>query len=121
MEGVTKLTKGTLISMLDQELVDCDIKGQDQGYQGGLMDNAFQFIKKNKGLTTESNYPYKGVDGTCNTNEEANHAATINGFQVVPANSEDSLQKAVANQPVLVAIDDSGFEFQLYSSGVITL
>ncbi|KAE8678425.1 Senescence-specific cysteine protease SAG39 [Hibiscus syriacus] len=120
MEGVIKLTKGTLISLSEQELVDCDTKGEDQGCQGGLMDDAFQFILKNKGLTTESNYPYKGVDGTCNTNEEANHAATINGFQDVPANSEDALQKAVANQPVSVAIDAGGFDFQFYSSGVFT-
>ncbi|KAK9011494.1 hypothetical protein V6N11_044342 [Hibiscus sabdariffa] len=117
---VTKLTTGTLISLSEQELVDCDTKGQDQGCQGGLMDDAFQFIQQNKGLTTESNYPYNGVDGTCNTNEEANHAATINSFQDVPANSEDALQKAVANQPVLVAIDASGFEFHFYSSGVFT-
>ncbi|KAL4368304.1 hypothetical protein GQ457_05G024670 [Hibiscus cannabinus] len=107
-------------SAVAQELVDCDTKGEDQGCQGGLMDDAFQFIEKNKGLTTESNYPYKGVDGTCNSNEEANHAATINGFQDVPANSEDALQKAVANQPVSVAIDACGFEFQFYSSGVFT-
>ncbi|GMI86751.1 senescence-associated gene 12 [Hibiscus trionum] len=120
MEGVTKLTTGTLISLSEQELVDCDTKGEDQGCQGGLMDDAFQFIQKNKGLTTESNYPYTGVDGTCNANQEANHAATINGFQDVPANSEDALQKAVANQPVSVAIDASGFEFQFYSGGVFT-
>ncbi|GMI86763.1 senescence-associated gene 12 [Hibiscus trionum] len=120
MEGVTKLTTGTLISLSKQELVDCDTKGEDQGCQGGLMDDVFQFIQKNKGLTTESNYPYTGVDGTCNANQEANHAATINGFQDVPANSEDALQKAVANQPVSVAIDASGFEFQFYSGGVFT-
>ncbi|KAK8652607.1 hypothetical protein V6N13_126635 [Hibiscus sabdariffa] len=69
---------------------------------------------------TESNYPYKGVDGTCNTNEEANHATTIKIFQDVPTNIEDVLQKVVANQPVSVAIDGSRFEFQFYSSGVFT-
>ncbi|KAE8655809.1 Senescence-specific cysteine protease SAG39 [Hibiscus syriacus] len=120
MEGVTKLTTGTLISLSEQELVDCDTKGEDQGCQGGLMDDAFRFIQKNKGLTTESNYPYKGVDDTCNANEEANHAATIKGFQDVPANSEDALQKAIVNQPVSVAIDAGGFDFQFYSSGVFT-
>ncbi|XVF60823.1 hypothetical protein PTKIN_Ptkin08bG0079000 [Pterospermum kingtungense] len=118
MEGVTKLTRGKLISLSEQELVDCDTKGEDQGCNGGLMDDAFKFIQQNKGLTTESNYPYKGVDGTCKTNKEADHAATINGFEDVPANSEDALQKAVANQPVSVAIDAGGFEFQFYSSGV---
>ncbi|XP_022739917.1 senescence-specific cysteine protease SAG39-like [Durio zibethinus] len=120
MEGVTKLATGKLVSLSEQELVDCDTKGEDQGCQGGLMDDAFQFIQKNKGLTTESNYPYKGVDGTCNANREANHAANINGHEDVPANNEEALQKAVANQPVSVAIDAGGFEFQFYSSGVFT-
>ncbi|XP_007048792.2 PREDICTED: senescence-specific cysteine protease SAG39 [Theobroma cacao] len=120
MEGVTKLTTGKLISLSEQELVDCDTKGEDQGCQGGLMDDAFQFIQNNKGLTTESDYPYKGVDGKCNTNKEANHAANINGHEDVPANNEEALQKAVANQPVSVAIDAGGYEFQFYSSGVFT-
>ncbi|XVF14539.1 hypothetical protein REPUB_Repub09cG0070100 [Reevesia pubescens] len=120
MEGVTKLTTGRLISLSEQELVDCDTKGEDQGCQGGLMDDAFKFIQRNKGLATESDYPYKGVDGTCNTNKEANHAAKITGFEDVPANSEDALQKAVANQPVSVAIDAGGSEFQFYSGGVFT-
>ncbi|GJZ62246.1 senescence-specific cysteine protease SAG39-like protein [Tanacetum coccineum] len=94
------------------ELVDCDTSGIDQGCEGGLMDNAFDFIVSNKGLTTESNYPYKGVDGTCNSNEESNHAATIMGHEDVPANSESGLLKSVGSQPVSVAIDASGSDFQ---------
>ncbi|KAF8391247.1 hypothetical protein HHK36_023549 [Tetracentron sinense] len=35
-------------------------------------------------------------------------------------NSEKALLKAVANQPVSVAIDASGSDFQFYSSGVFT-
>ncbi|XP_021892637.1 senescence-specific cysteine protease SAG39-like [Carica papaya] len=120
MEGITKLTTGKLISLSEQELVDCDTKGEDQGCNGGLMDNAFQFIKQNKGLTTETNYPYKGVDGSCNTKQAANHAAKITSYEDVPANSEKALKKAVANQPVSVAIDAGGFEFQFYSGGVFT-
>ncbi|RXH71476.1 hypothetical protein DVH24_018831 [Malus domestica] len=38
----------------------------------------------------------------------------------VPANREDALMKAVANQPISVAIDASGSDFQFYSSGVFT-
>ena len=120
MEGITQLTTGKLISLSEQELVDCDTKGVDQGCQGGLMDNAFQFIQHNHGLTTEANYSYMGVDGTCNANEEANDAAKITGYEDVPANSEQALLKAVANQPVSVAIDAGGFEFQFYSTGVFT-
>ena len=38
----------------------------------------------------------------------------------MPANNEEALQNAVANQPASVAIDASGFEFQFYSSGIFT-
>ncbi|KAL4560089.1 hypothetical protein LXL04_032237 [Taraxacum kok-saghyz] len=120
MEGVTQLKTGKLISLSEQELVDCDTSGVDQGCEGGLMDDAFDFILKNKGLTTETNYPYKASDGTCNNKEASNHAATITGHEDVPANSETSLLKAVSSQPISVAIDASGSDFQFYSSGVFT-
>ena len=84
------------------------------------MDNAFQFIQDNHGLTTEASYPYTGVDGTCNTNQEAKHTATINGHEDVPANNENALLNAVASQPVSVAIAAGGSDFQFYSSGVFT-
>lgn len=84
------------------------------------MDDAFKFIIKNHGLTTESNYPYEGTDGTCKTGKKSNGAAKITGYEDVPANSESSLLSAVANQPVSVAIDASGSDFQFYSSGVFT-
>ncbi|OMO61091.1 hypothetical protein COLO4_33561 [Corchorus olitorius] len=119
IEGITKLKTGNLISLSEQELVDCDVDGEDEGCEGGLMDDAFDFIQNNKGLTSEANYPYTGQDGTCNTNKESNHAATINGHEDVPANSEATLLKAVANQHVSVAIDASGSEFQSYSGGIL--
>ncbi|XP_058081238.1 senescence-specific cysteine protease SAG39-like [Magnolia sinica] len=120
MEGITQLSTGRLLSLSEQELVDCDIKGVDQGCGGGLMDDAFLFIQHNHGLTTDVNYPYEGTDGTCNPKKSSIHAAQINGHEDVPANSEKALLKAVTNQPVSVAIDAGGFAFQFYSSGVFT-
>ncbi|KAF6158248.1 hypothetical protein GIB67_028672 [Kingdonia uniflora] len=118
MEGMIKT--GKLVSLSEQELVDCDVKGEDQGCQGGLMDDAFTFIKNNKGLATEVIYPYAGVDNTCNTKKAASHAAKINGYEDVPANNEKALLKAVASQPISVAIDAGGSDFQFYSSGIFT-
>ena len=120
MEGITQLTAGKLISLSEQEMVDCDTSGEDQGCEGGLMDSTFQFIQDNHGLTTGASYLYKGVDGTWNTNQEEKHAATINGHEDVPSNNEQALLKAVSRQPVSVAIDAGGSDFQFYSSGVFT-
>lgn len=41
---------------------------------------------------------------------------TIDGYEDVPQNDEQSLKKAVANQPVSVAIEAGGRAFQLYDS-----
>ncbi|KAL4185713.1 hypothetical protein AMTRI_Chr10g7310 [Amborella trichopoda] len=127
VEGITQIKTGKLVSLSEQEVVDCDTKGKDQGCNGGLMDDAFElntptrqleFIINNHGLTTEAKYPYKAVDGTCNTKKASSGAATITGYEDVPTKNEKALVKAVANQPVSVAIDASGSEFQFYSGGV---
>jgi len=47
--------------------------------------------------------------------QERCHDVTIDGYEDVPANNEDALQKAVANQPVAIAIEASGQDFQFYS------
>ncbi|KAI8525695.1 hypothetical protein RHMOL_Rhmol13G0249400 [Rhododendron molle] len=119
VEGVNQLKTGKLVSLSEQELVDCDVKGKDEGCSGGYMNNAFKFIKQNEGLMTEANYPYVGQDGTCKSKKLNKPVATkITGYEVVPKNNEKALLQAVANQPVSVAIDASGYDFQFYSSGV---
>lgn len=120
MEGINKIKTGQLISLSEQQLVDCNFDSWCQGCNGGYMDKAFEFIKKTGGLTTEEEYPYRGSSGTCDKGKGKNHVVTISGYERVPANNEKSLQSAVANQPVSVAIDASGYEFQLYSHGIFT-
>lgn len=41
---------------------------------------------------------------------------TIDDYEDVPANNEKALKKAVASQPVSIAIEGGGREFQLYDS-----
>jgi C1A family cysteine protease len=65
VEGVNKIMTGKLVSLSEQELVDCD-DVDNQGCDGGLMDYAFQYIQRNGGVTTESNYPYLAEQRSCN-------------------------------------------------------
>lgn len=67
IEGVYYKQRGELISLSEQQLVDCD--KVDHGCQGGLPENADQYlIAKHEGLETESDYPYTGTDGACSVN-----------------------------------------------------
>lgn len=117
VEGINKIVTGDLIALSEQELVDCDTS-YNEGCNGGLMDYAFEFIINNGGIDSEEDYPYKGTDGRCDQNRKNAKVVTIDSYEDVPANDEQALKKAVAGQPVSVAIEAGGRAFQLYDSGV---
>ncbi|XP_055873225.1 procathepsin L-like [Biomphalaria glabrata] len=118
LEGQHFKKTGILVSLSEQNLVDCSQKQGNQGCNGGWMDQAFTYIKVNKGIDTESSYPYEGVDGSCRF-KAANVGANDTGFIDVKSKDESALQDAVANVgPISVAIDASHESFQLYKGGV---
>ena len=67
VEGINKIKTGELVNLSEQELVDCD--KENQGCDGGLMEQAFEFIKQSDGLTTENSYPYKAKDESCDSSK----------------------------------------------------
>ncbi|PNT62012.1 hypothetical protein BRADI_5g24027v3 [Brachypodium distachyon] len=119
VEGINQIVTGDMIALSEQELVDCDTS-YNQGCNGGLMDYAFEFIINNGGIDSEEDYPYKERDNRCDANKKNAKVVTIDGYEDVPVNSELSLKKAVANQPISVAIEAGGRAFQLYKSGIFT-
>jgi C1A family cysteine protease len=118
VEGVHQISTGTLVSLSEQQLVDCAGSAGNQGCNGGLMDYAFEWIISNKGICTEAAYPYTGVDGRCKTG--CAPAATISGYKDVTSGSEAALKTAVSMNPVSVAIEADQSAFQFYSGGVFS-
>jgi len=118
LEGQHSKKMGKLVSLSEQQLVDCSGKFGNMGCMGGLMDNAFRYIKANGGIDTEASYPYEARDGPCRF-KPADIGATVAGYTDVPEGDEAALTQAIAAVgPISVAIDASHFSFQLYHTGV---
>ena len=127
LEGAYFVTYGELLSFSEQQLVDCDNwknGGRDHGCNGGLMDNAFNWIHSNGGLCSESAYPYVSgtteTAGTCTTTCSVNSKSKVQSYVDVTASSDTAMMTALSKQPVSVAIEADQASFQLYKSGVFT-
>ena len=115
VEGINAIKTGKLLSVSEEELVSCSHNG-NMGCSGGLMDNAFKWIVKNKGLDSEADWAYTAATGKCGFMHKRKRAVSIDGFKDVPASDEASLAKAVSKQPIAVAIEAGAYTRPLSSS-----
>jgi cathepsin L len=118
LEGQHFKKTNQLVSLSEQNLVDCSGKYGNMGCNGGWPYQAYNYIKDNKGIDTEASYKYEAIDDKCRYNA-ANSGATCTGYVSIQTGSEAKLQDAVANiGPISVAIDASHMSFQLYKKGM---
>ena len=115
LEGGNFVANGKLISLSEQQLVDCDTKSNGCG--GGLMTNAFQYVMAH-GLCTEEDYPYHAKDEDCK-DDKCESAISIKGYEEVPSYDGAALKQAVAKAPVSVAVEADSAVFQMYKTGVV--
>lgn len=119
LEGAWEVATGKLVSLSEQQLVDCS--QENNGCNGGSMDAAFKFLRE-QGSCTESSYPYTAKDGKCGESKcsVAIPKGSVTGYFDVPVNDDKALMEAVAQQPVSVAIEADQMSFQLYKKGILT-
>lgn len=78
LEGLYAANKGTIKTFSEQFLVDCDTG--DSGCNGGLMQFTFNWLKNN-GIMYESDYPYTGEKGTCQSDATKYADMQITGYE----------------------------------------
>lgn len=125
LEGAAYISSnGVLQSLSEQQFIDCDRSRMNEGCSGGSMSAAFQYSQSHW-LCSESEYPYTGLDGSCQrTSSEYGLPMSCvegvgnvgNGFLQA---SQEELMQAVAQQPVSVAIEADQLAYQFYSRGVL--
>jgi len=120
LEGQHFRSTGKLVSLSEQNLIDCSKAWGNNGCKDGTADYAYQYIIDNKGIDTETSYPYRGMDNVTCQFKAVNVGATMVGFYNFPLNStESTLQSAVAAfGPISAVIDASQISFQFYAGGV---
>jgi cathepsin L len=115
IEGQNFKKTGKLVSLSEQQLVDCSNQEGNQGCGGGWMDQAFQSVIRMGGIMSEADYKYSAQDGTCKF-DASKVVCKLSGYQDIEKN-EESLQEAVATVgPISIALDATGFF--LYKSGI---
>nr|XP_039258217.1 procathepsin L-like [Styela clava] len=121
VEGQHFKKTGKLVSLSEQNLMDCSTPEGDHSCHGGLMDFGFKYIVMNGGIDTEESYPYMAKDEAMCKFNKMNIGATITGCVDIAHGDEMSLKSAVMRVgPISVAIDAGHSSFQLYKSGVYT-
>lgn len=120
MEGAWQIGSGKLQSLSEQQLVDCSKNGGNGGCNGGDMGAAFTWAKSHN-IATESSYPYRASDRSCQTSgfTTAIPSGGITGYKQV-SSSSSALKSALNKNPVSVAIQADQMAFQSYHSGTIT-
>lgn len=116
VEGAWAIKTGRLISLSEQQLVDCSKKYGNLGCNGGLMDNGFTYVIDH-GLCTEESYPYEATGDTC---KSCSAQVSITDCKDVAGANQVDLTVAVAQGPASIAIEADTRIFQSYTSGVIT-
>jgi len=122
-EGAWQLASAKLVSLSEQQLVDC-ATATSNGCQGGSMAGAIQY-ESGTAMATEASYPYKAADGTCKSSfTTAIAKGGITGYKSVGnflfGASVNDMKSAISQQPVSIAIQADQSSFQSYKSGVLS-
>ncbi|XP_075391833.1 pro-cathepsin H [Tenrec ecaudatus] len=117
LESAIAIAGGKLLSLAEQQLVDCAQDFNNHGCAGGLPSQAFEYILYNKGIMAEDTYPYQGRDGVCKF-QPKQAVAFVKDVANITLNDEEAMVEAVAlYNPVSFAFEVTD-DFLSYRKGI---
>ena len=118
LEGAWFKKTGKLVSLSEQQILDCSRGYGNHGCGGGFYQRAWDFIRAYHGIQTEESYPYEHREWVCRFDAKK-VVATVSSYKNLPAKDEDALKQALGTVgPVSIAIDASCRGFRSYRRGV---
>jgi len=123
LEGRTFVETGNLVSLSEQNLIDCDYN--NDGCAGGLQETAFMFIKAEGGIDSEDTYPYKDYDDDDNSPHRHSckyssddSPTSDNGFVQISYADEETMKSALVKKGPLAISFDVEDDFFDYDGGI---
>lgn len=118
LEGQMKKKTGLLVPLSPQNLVDCSTSDGNMGCRGGYISKSYSYIIRNRGVDSESFYPYEHQKGKCRYSVQGK-AGSCSSFHILPQRDEETLKAIVARVgPVAVAMNAMLPSFHLYRGGL---
>ena len=120
LESAVAINSGDLPDLSEQQLVDCSKNGENQGCNGGLMDDAFEYGEVHP-MCTEDKYEYTGRDDQCRDEDDklCEGGVKIKDYTDVEKCNKQALKEALAQQPVSVGVCAEGLAWQFYFGGIV--
>ncbi|CAL5183570.1 unnamed protein product [Lathyrus oleraceus] len=115
IEGIVAIRTGTLISLSEQELLDCLPDGD---CDGGFVPEALDWVQRHSGVASRLDYPYTASKGVCKASETQTSANSNIDSEEAVQRSDRALLCAVAKQPVIVGIYADSPSFKLYTNEI---
>ena len=124
LEGQHFRKTGKLVSLSEQNIIDCSHDFGNDGCHGGEVNSVFQYIKWQKGIDTEASYPYIGYErdpsiefSHCDFKKE-DIGATDVGYVNIKYADEEALKAAVATiGPISAAIYVNEWTWPFFHEG----
>lgn len=122
IESAWAIRNHTLLDLSEQQLVDCSKREHNVGCYGGLVDNAFNYTIRAKGLCISKNYPYIAFDEKCIA-DKCTHVVTISKCHDLwtdnASTTEEVMGVTLTQQPISVAVYAGNSLWMNYKSGII--